>query len=79
MSIESKLTYLVDEGPVKRGERPCLDCGKPHDAYNVKEQSQSYGLLYAPQWHDPIDGHAYRPESWESIARRLMSEEGAGL
>jgi len=53
----------------KSGERPCLTCGKPH-VYRSHER-------YAGTWADPLDGHIYRPESWRSIARRLMTEHVA--
>ena len=56
---------------VERGERNCLTCGKPH---NLRfESKDKQGPAAYRSWADPKDGHIYRPESWESIARRLMA------
>jgi hypothetical protein len=52
---------------VERGERDCVKCGKPHDLRAVRDSRNG-----ERSWADPTDGHAYTPESWETIARRLM-------
>ena len=56
-----------DFGPVEIGIRRCRDCGRPHNCYQQSDGSMS--------WADPVDGHGYFPESWESIARRLLAEK----
>lgn len=56
---------------VERGERRCLTCGRRHDSYGVP------GSDAAPSWTDRADGHPYRPEPWEAIARRARSRIAA--
>lgn len=56
-----------------RGERPCLDCGRPHDSWYDPDRPG-----FAPTWKDRSDGHPYRPQSWESIARRLANRVPLG-
>lgn len=64
---------VIDPEPVERGERNCEECGKPHNSYR-----RQLGP-YAASWADPEDGHPYRPESWEKLARRLLAREGRRL
>lgn len=55
---------------VERGERPCVECGKPHDCLRTREMHNEnrWG-----SWADPEDGHYYKPESWESLGRKWLA------
>ena len=55
---------------VEQGTRPCVTCGKPHALRRDETDVGAFG-----SWADPDDGHTYRPESWESIALRLMERQ----
>lgn len=53
--------------PVERGLRACRDCGEPHDCYAIQ-----YGRFRFQSWASLKDGHAYRAESWEAFAQRMV-------
>jgi hypothetical protein len=56
--------------PTARGERICQECGDPHDCYEVRKAGYKF-----PSWAHPVDGHSYRAEPWETLARRLLDEK----
>lgn len=53
------------------GERNCTTCGEPHDLWEYPTRAAPFS------WASRRDGHPYRPESWETVARRLLGERGA--
>lgn len=56
---------------VEQGVKRCTECGKPHDCRRRPGPSHE-GVT----WADPSDGHSYRSESWEHLAREYLAKFG---
>lgn len=54
---------------LEHGVRTCEACGKPHHLVEVARRGRRAGQTWAAP-----DCDVYRPESWEALARRLMTE-----
>lgn len=54
---------------LERGVRTCEKCGKAHDLVAITRR----GRRAVQTWASPDCG-IYRPESWETLARRLLTE-----
>jgi hypothetical protein len=54
---------------LEHGVRICEKCGKPHDLVAMTRRGRRFGQT----WESPDCG-SYRPESWETLARRLTGE-----
>lgn len=54
---------------LERGVRDCQKCGKPHDLVATTRRGRRSGQTWAAP-----DCETYYPESWEALARRLLSE-----
>lgn len=63
--VISKVTSNV----LERGVRVCETCGEPHNLVTTTRRGRRWGQT----WAAPRCG-TYKPESWEALARRLLSE-----
>lgn len=52
---------------LERGVRVCQECGTTHDLVATTRRGRRWGQT----WATPECG-TYRPESWETLARRLL-------
>jgi hypothetical protein len=52
---------------LEQGVRVCQKCGEPHDLVAMTRRGRRFGQT----WSAPDCG-TYHPESWETLARRLL-------